>query len=122
LSSSLPIDHSQSPEPYADLPCCPDDCALRRHIHSIPPQYIGSTAHDPAKNPWAYSAGQSKIFFTDIDKLAKGEETFEEEKEWLWGFKRYGMSKVLMNMFMFATPLIKPQIGMQIDNNLNDQV
>src|SRR5277367_2761979 len=28
------------PEPYADLPYCPDDRALRRHIHSIPPQNI----------------------------------------------------------------------------------
>jgi NAD(P)-dependent dehydrogenase (short-subunit alcohol dehydrogenase family) len=76
-------------------------------LQSIDPEHgriicIGSTIHDPAKNSWAYSARQSKIVFTDIDKLAKGEETFEEEKEWLWGFKRYGMSKVLMNMFMFV--------------------
>jgi NAD(P)-dependent dehydrogenase (short-subunit alcohol dehydrogenase family) len=63
---------------------------------------IGSSAHEPANTPWAYAPAQSKIFFTDIDKLAKGEETFGEEKMWLWGFKRYGMSKVLMNMFMFV--------------------
>ena len=31
---------SSSPEQYADLPYCPDDHALRRHIHSIPPQYV----------------------------------------------------------------------------------
>src|SRR5271170_3581070 len=39
--------HRSSPEPYADLPYCPDDRALRRHIHSIPPQYIWG--HLPVK-------------------------------------------------------------------------
>jgi hypothetical protein len=27
------------------LPTCPDDRALRRHIHSIPPQYIHTYIH-----------------------------------------------------------------------------
>jgi C6 transcription factor Pro1 len=34
----VPADRS-FPEPYADLPYCPDDRALRRHIHSISPLY-----------------------------------------------------------------------------------
>ena len=76
-------------------------------LQSMDPEHgriicIGSITHEPGKVPWMYAPGQSKIFFTDIDKLAKGKERFEEEKIWLWGLKRYGMSKVLMNMFMFV--------------------
>jgi NAD(P)-dependent dehydrogenase (short-subunit alcohol dehydrogenase family) len=71
--------------------------------------FIGSKAHDPTKNTWAFSERQPKILFTDVERLALGKETFGEEDAWLLGYKRYGMSKVLMNMFMFApnSPTVK---------------
>jgi hypothetical protein len=39
LLAALLLPAFQSLQLYAGLPCCPDDCALRRHIHLIPPQY-----------------------------------------------------------------------------------
>jgi hypothetical protein len=38
--------------------------------------------------------------------LIKGEEDWGEQEPWLWGWKRYATSKVLMIMFTFVYPFI----------------
>jgi hypothetical protein len=40
LPAALLLPAFQILQLYADLPYCPDDRALRRHIHLIPPHYI----------------------------------------------------------------------------------
>lgn len=62
--------------------------------------YIGSTAIDPnwKINKLNYTNEEQKTIFTSVDKLARGEDSIEDEVK--AGMRRYTMSKVLMVMFM----------------------
>jgi hypothetical protein len=42
LPTALLLSVFQSLQLYAGLPYCPDDRALRRHIHLIPPHYANA--------------------------------------------------------------------------------
>jgi hypothetical protein len=44
LPTALLLPAFQNLQLYADLPYCPDDRALRRHIHLIPPHYKASVS------------------------------------------------------------------------------